>query len=179
MALLADRSPGLFSKLVLLEPTVTVDEGFQKMVSRRAERPHRTWSSRQEMYDYLKGHSLTGRWRDDVIQDVVDHEAQELPDGTLAMKWSRASISWAQRQGDYLELKPVLRRLDVPVLLIMSDDRPNQRGHGGMDQIAAQVPDFNLLTVNDSSHNMYMDRPDAVSRAVSAFASGESLPPAI
>jgi len=26
---------------------------------------------------------------------------------------------------------------------------------------------------------MYMERPDAVSRAISAFASGESLPPAI
>jgi pimeloyl-ACP methyl ester carboxylesterase len=179
ITLLADRSPGLFNGLVLLEPTMTVDEGFQRMVSSRAKRPRRTWGSRQELYDYLKGHNLAGRWRDDVIRDVVDHEALELPDGTLDMKWSDASVNWAEREGDYLDLKPVFSRLDLPILFIMSDDRQNQQSFRGMRTIAERVPDFNLLTVNDSGHNMYMERPDAVSRAISAFASGESLPPAI
>lgn len=179
MALLADRAPGLFSRLVLLEPTVTVDQGFLRMISRRTERPRRTWVSRQGLYDYLKGHGLAGRWRDDVIRDVVDHEALELPDGTLDMKWSNAAIDWAHREGDYLDLRPVLRRLDLPILFIVSDDRQRQQSYGAMPASAERVPGISLVTVNDSGHNMYMDRPEAVSRAVSAFASGESLPPAI
>ena len=179
ITLLADRSPGLFDGLVLLEPTMTVDEGFQRMVSSRAKRPRRTWGSRQELYDYLKGHSLAGRWRDDVIRDVVDHEALELPDGTLDMKWSSASINWAEREGDYLDLKPVFRGLDLPILFIMSDDRQHQQSFGGMRTIAERVPGFNLLTVNNSGHNMYMERPDAVSRAIRAFASGEILPDSV
>ena len=179
MTLLADRTPGLFSGLVLLEPRVTVDETFQRMVSGRSAGPRRTWGSRQELYDYLKGHRMAGRWRDDVIRDVVDHEATELPNGQLDMKWSDAAMDSRERQGDYVDLKPAFRRLGIPILFILSDDRQHQQGFIGLRPIAEQVPGFNLLTVNDSGHNMYMERPDAVSRAISAFASGESLPPAI
>jgi pimeloyl-ACP methyl ester carboxylesterase len=179
MTLLADRTPGLFTGLVLLEPRVVVDETFQRMVSGRRAGARRTWGSRQELYDYLKGHSMAGRWRDDVIRDVVDHEATELPNGQFDMKWSDAAMDWRERQGDYVDLNPALRRLGIPILFIVSDHRQHEQGFVGLRQIAEQVPGFNMLTVNDSGHNMYMDRPDAVSRAISAFASGESLPPEI
>ena len=179
MTLLADKTAGLFSGLVLLEPRVNVDETFQRMVSVRRAGPRRTWGSRQELYDYLKGHRVAGRWRDDVIRDVVDHEATELPNGQLDMKWSDAAMDWRERQGDYVDLRPALRRLGIPILFILSEDRQNQQDFVELRQIAEQVPDFNLLTVRDSGHNMYMDQPAAVSRAISAFASGESLPPEI
>ena len=78
-ALLSGRRPDIFSRIVLLEPMVVITESFQRMVSRRAERPRRTWADREEMYDYLKAHRMTGRWRDDVIRDVVAHESYELP----------------------------------------------------------------------------------------------------
>ena len=86
-AKLAERRPDIFSKLMLLEPMVVVTEGFQRMVSKRAERPRRSWGSRDEMYDYLKQHPMTGKWRDDVIKDVVALESFELADGRLDMKW--------------------------------------------------------------------------------------------
>lgn len=78
-ALLAERRPDIFSRLALLEPMVVVTESFQRMVSKRAETPRRTWASQDEMREYLKWHRMTGKWRDDVIEDVVEHESCALP----------------------------------------------------------------------------------------------------
>ena len=165
--LLSERRPDIFSRLVLLEPMVVVTESFQRMVSKRAETPRRTWESREDMYKYLKWHRMTGKWPDDVIRDVVEHESYELPDGRFDMKWATASMSWSEREGDYHDIKPVLRTLGKPILFIMSDSRADQFRH--LVPIAEQTPDFDLLTIPDSGHNMYMDQPAAVAEAITRF----------
>ena len=38
---------------------------------------------------------------------------------------------------------------------------------------------FDMVTINGTGHNMYMERPDAVSKAIVAFLDGEELPEAI
>lgn len=166
-AKLAERRPDIFNKLMLLEPMVVVTEGFQRMVSKRAARPRRTWGSREEMYDYLKQHPMTGKWRDDVIKDVVALESFELPDGRLDMKWATASMDWKEREGDYHDLRPTLRTLGKPILFVMSDSRADN--FRDLIPIAKETPDFKLLTIPDSGHNMYMDRPELVAEAVSRF----------
>lgn len=173
MSLLADRRSDIFSRLVLLEPMVTVTEQFQRMVSKRAVGPRRVWNDRAELYDYLKAHPMAGRWREDVIRDVVAHESIELPDGTLDMKWSPDSMKWSERKGDYLDLKPVFRRLDIPILFISSEERAN--GFVELDPVMAELPDFSMLKIRDTQHNIYMNRPDAVSRAIDTFAQGSPI----
>ena len=173
-AMLSVRRPDIFTRLVLLEPMMEVTEAFQRMVSKRAETPRRTWASREEMYDYLKWHRMTGKWPDEVIRDVVDHEAYERADGRWDMKWATASMNWKEREGDYLDLRPTLRRLDRPVLFITSDSR--QSGFLDVGEIAKQNPDFEMLTIKDSGHNMYMDQPTAVANAVRRFARSNSGP---
>ncbi len=168
--LLAERRPDIFTRLALLEPMVVVTEIFQRMVSKRAETPRRTWDSREDMYKYLKWHRMTGKWPDEVIRDVVDHESYELPDGRLDIKWATASMRWSEREGDYLDLTPTLRTLNKPILFIMSDSRADQFRH--LHPIAEQTPDFDLLTIPDSAHNMYMDQPAAVAKAVVKFTKG-------
>ncbi len=179
MSLLAGSRADIFDRLTLLEPMVVVDEAFQRMVSKRAEAPRRTWPDRQAMYRYLKSHPITGRWRDDVIHDVVAYEALELPDGRLDMKWSNAAMDWAEREGDYVDLNPVFRRLGIPILYIMSDERRRRQDLVGLDRLSEEVAEFSVLTVNDSGHNVYMNRPGAVFGAIQAFVNGESLPGAV
>ncbi len=168
--LLSDRRPDIFTRLALLEPMVVVTESFQRMVSKRAETPRRTWDSREGMYKYLKWHRMTGKWPDEVIRDVVDHESYELPNSRLDIKWATASMRWSEREGDYLDLKPALRTLEKPILFIMSDSRADQFRH--LHPIAEETPDFDLLTIPDSGHNMYMDQPAAVAEAVRNFIEG-------
>ena len=169
-AKLAERRPDIFSRLVLLEPMVVVTKDFQLMVSERAKRPRRTWGSREEMYDYLKQHPMTGKWRDDVIRDVVAHESYKLPDGRLDMKWATASMNWKEREGDYLDLRPTLRTLDKPILFVVSASRA--QSFRDVAAIAEQTTAFGMLTVPDSGHNMYMDQPKVVAEAVSRFVGG-------
>ena len=166
-AKLAERRPDIFSRLMLLEPMVVVTKGFQLMVSERAKRPRRTWGSREEMYDYLKQHPMTGKWRDDVIRDVVAHESYELPDGRLDMKWATASMDWKEREGDYHDIRPTLRTLGKPILFVMSDSRAD-RFHNAVE-IAEETADFSMLTIPNSGHNMYMDQPELVAEAVGKF----------
>ena len=166
-AKLAERRPDIFSKLMLLEPMVVVTETFQRMVSKRAVRPRRTWDNREEMYDYLKQHPMTGKWRDDVIRDVVAHESSELPDGRLDMKWATASMDWKEREGDYHDLRPILRSLGKPIQFIVSDSRAD--GFWDVARIAEETADFSVRTVPDSGHNMYMDQPKLVAEVVLRF----------
>ena len=168
-AKLSERRPDIFSKLVLLEPMVVVTEAFQRMVSQRAVRPRRTWGSREEMYGYLKQHPMTGKWRDDVIRDVVAHESFELPDGRLDMKWANASMDWKEREGDYHDLRPTLRTLGKPIQFIVSDSRADS--FQDVAKIAEETADFSMLTIPDSGHNMYMDQPKLVAEAVVRFVS--------
>ncbi len=169
-ALLAERRPDIFSRLMLLEPMVVVDEAFQRMVSTRAARPRRTWSSRGRMYEYLKAHPMTGKWADETIRDVVARESYELPDGRLDMKWATASMDWREREGDYLDITPTLRTLGKPILFVVSDSRADAFRH--LIPIARETPNFELLTIADSAHNMYMDQPAAVADAAARFAGG-------
>ena len=168
--LLAERRPDIFSRLMLLEPMVVVTESFQRMVSKRAETPRRTWASRAEMRDYLKWHRMTGKWRDDVIEDVVAHESYARADGRLDMKWATASMAWKEREGDYPDLRPALRALGKPILFAMSDSRAAAFAEAA--RIAERTADFDTLTIADSGHNMYMDQPSAVAEAARRFALG-------
>lgn len=177
MALHAARYPGVLSRLVLLEPMLLVDEAFQRMVASRARQPRRTWASRKELYDYLKRHERAGRWREDVIRDVVEHEARELPDGSIDMKWASESFNWEDKDGDHVDLKPILRSLGLPILFIVGEER--QRSFEDVRPIAAETARFQMVTVRGTSHNMYMERPDAVSWAIKAFAGGMKLPEVI
>ncbi len=129
--------------------------------------------AKPELYDYLKAHRMTGRWREDVIRDVVAHEAVKLPDGRLDMKWSPDSMKWSEREGDYLDLKPIFRRLDIPILFISSEGRAD--GFVELDPVMAELPDFSMLKIRNTEHNMYMNRPDAISWAINAFVQGQEV----
>ena len=168
-SMLSERRPDIFRKLMLLEPMVVVTEAFQRMVSQRAVRPRRTWADGEEMYEYLKQHPMTGKWRDDVIRDVVALESFELPDGRFDMKWANASMDWKEREGDYHDIRPTLRTLGKPIQFIVSDSRADS--FGDVAKIAKETADFSMLTIPDSGHNMYMDQPRLVAEAVASFVS--------
>ena len=98
---------------------------------------------------------------------MLSLESFELPDGRLDMKWATASMDWKERDGDYHDLRPTLRTLGKPILFVMSDSRADS--FSDLIPIAKETPDFELLTIPDSGHNMYMDQPKTVAEAVREF----------
>ena len=123
---------------------------------------------------YLKQHGIAGRWRDDVIRDVVEHEAMQLPDGKFDMKWAPDSMNWEERRGDYHDLKPIFRSLSLPMLYIMSEQRVSI--FRDLPALAAELPNFHLTTIRRTGHNMYMERPDAVSSLITTFVDNKTVP---
>lgn len=172
--MLAAKRAAVFNKLVLLEPMVVVEEIPGRVAPRRPDRRRRTWSSREELHAYLKQHRTAGRWRDDVILDVVNHETMELPDGRIDMKWSPNSLNREERRGDYLDLRPIFRTLGLPILFIVSEQRASSFRE--VQALAAEIPDFHLTTIQETGHNMYMERPDTVASLITAFVDDRAIP---
>ena len=177
MALCAQKYPGMFSRLALMEPMVVVDERFHKMVAGREHAERSTWKSREALHDYLKQHPATSNWHPEVLRDVVAQEAYRREDGLYDMKWSSATFNWKDRDGDHVDLKPVFAELGLPILFIRSSGHRTRIKE--LNEVQDGIPDFHRLTIENTGHNMYMERPDTIADALKAFAAGEALQPAL
>ena len=153
---------------------LVVDEAFQRMVSKRGSHPRTTWATRKELAELLANHEITKRWSQEVIDDVVNHETYFNEEGRLDMKWASPTVSWKERKNDYLDLLPVLEFLACPTLFISSSQRKNTFSKAS--EISVKRNHFSFSVINDTGHNMYMERPDAVSKLISAFCLGEKPP---
>ena len=174
MALCAQKHQGMFSRLALMEPMVVVDDRFHKMVAGREHAERSTWKSREALHDYLKQHPATSNWHPEVLRDVVAHEAYEREDGLYDMKWSSATFNWKDRDGDHVDLKPVFAELGLPILFIRSSG--HQTRIKELNEVQDGIPRFHRMTIEKTGHNMYMERPDAISDALKLFAAGENIP---
>lgn len=174
LTMLADKHPATVNKLVLLEGMVVVEETPMKSAVQHPKRPRRTWGSREELHAYLRQHRTAGRWRDDVIVDVVNHETMELPDGRIDMKWSSNSLNSEEGRGDYYDLRPIFRTSNLPILFIVGEQRAET--FRDLQALSADIPSFHLTTVQRTGHNMYMERPDAVASLITAFADDKAVP---
>ncbi len=175
--LCAQQRPDLFARLALLEPMVIVDERFHKMVAGRENAPRTTWRSRQELHQYLRAHPAAKTWTDEVTRDVAAHEAYRREDGLYDMKWSPHTFNWQERDGDHADLRPIFPSLGIPILFIRSSRHaPSIRD---LNAAPSGISNLRPLTLADTGHNMYMERPAAVARALSEFAADIPLPAAI
>lgn len=174
MSLCAQKHPGVFSRLALMEPMVVVDDRFHKMVAGREHAERTTWESRDALRDYLSQHPAASSWHPEVLSDVVAHEAYKRDDGLFDMKWASATFNWADRDGDHVDLKPVFAGLGLPILFIRSSG--HQTRIKELNEVQDGIPDFHRLTIENTGHNMYMERPDAIAHAVRDFISGRELP---
>ncbi|MDA1347486.1 MAG: alpha/beta hydrolase [Chloroflexi bacterium] len=167
-------APGIFSSMVLLEPDFVFDDAFHRRGVRRFNRPRRAWASRSELQAYLGQHRMAGRWRDDVIEDVVQHETMEMPDGTVEMKWSTSTFNVEDGPGNRYDLRPVFRDMNIPGLFVLGEE--NAGYYADLARIASDRPGLRSVTVSGAGHNMYMERPDAVAALIKSFVAGEDLP---
>ncbi len=177
MTLCAQKHPGMFSRLALMEPMVVVDDRFHKMVAGREHAERSTWKSREELYNYLSRHPAASSWHAEVLRDVVAHEAYRRDDGLYDMKWSSYTFNWKDRDGDYVDLKPVFAELGLPILFIRSSNHRTRIKE--LNEVPGDIPDFHRLTIENTGHNMYMERPGAIADSLKEFAAERALPPTV
>ncbi len=174
MALCAAQYPTIFKRLALLEPMIVVDEKFQSAMIKRSEFSRTTWKDREELFIFLKNHAGAGFWREDVIQDVVQHESYFRKDGLLDMKWSPNSFRETERDGDYVDLKPIFRDLNIPILLVRGSAEQNT--FENLHYVPEDMPNVSRCTIRNTGHNMYMEKPESVAQLLIKFNDSQSIP---
>lgn len=174
MSLCNDRYEGIFQKLILLEPDFVFDNDFYNRALSRVNRQHRTWKDHGHLEDYLKQHKIAGRWREDVIADVVVHETQELHDGSIAMKWSMNTFGLGNGVTNCYDLRPDFRETSTPILFILSED--NMQYYSDLSDIALEKAGIDSIVISGAGHNMYMEKPDIVAKVIDSYLTNDSLP---
>ena len=102
------------------------------------------------------------------------NETMELPDGRIDMKWSPDTVNLEERQGEYFDLRPFFQNAGLPILFIVSGERTER--FRDVQDLPGRVPSFHFTKVQDTGHNMYMERPDAVASLVRTFVGGGKTP---
>ena len=126
------------------------------------------------MFIFLKNHAGAGFWREDVIQDVVQHESYFRKDGLLDMKWSPNSFRETERDGDYVDLKPIFRDLNIPILLVRGSAEQNT--FENLHYVPEDMPNVSRCTIRNTGHNMYMEKPESVAQLLIKFNDSQSIP---
>ncbi len=174
LAMYAQKDPGRVSRLAMVEPLMVQDASFNKMVASRANPNRRTWPSKEDLLSYLRQHPQAGRWRDDVIEDVVYGESYQLPDGSIDMKWSPETFNAEERETDFFDLRDVVPQVNIPMLFILGDQGSSQRETA--KALVAATPQAQLLVIQGGGHNVYMERPDLMAQALTDFVAGKQFP---
>ena len=177
LAMLVANDDSRFDKLVLLEPMMEIQSRFHRPESERTPRHRRTWNDHTELYKLLKKHKLTRKWRPEVIKDVVEFETYLDKNGRVDMKWEPATLSWSEREDEYMDLVATLRKISIPILFVVGETQKHEFERAF--ELEKTMSNLETLIVSGAGHNMYMERPKAVSEAIRIFGHTDPLPPSL
>jgi pimeloyl-ACP methyl ester carboxylesterase len=180
LSILAEAArPGLFSRLVLIDPVVftgrrTLLWGVSKVLGlgrwlplvRGARRRRDRFPDRRTVRDVYSGKPVFSTWEPQVLDDYVRAGFCEA-DGTVVLRYPRA---WEAR---IFELAPAsvwrhLRRIDVPMLVL--------RG-GRSDTFVAEaarraerfLPNATIVEIPELTHFLPMEQPAAVADLIASW----------
>lgn len=168
----AMQSPERFHKVFVIEPMLHQNPSRGGGMAERTANTRRVWPSEAELRLTLSNHPATRNWRADVLEDVVNHEAWHLPDGSVAMKWSKDIYNADDRGQDIYEFIELAPKLEVPVFL-MYGTASNYKPDDAQAFVDGLRQPRGLQPVEGAAHNVYMDNPDTVEEAVRTFIAGD------
>lgn len=177
-ALMASADPGLFRRIVLLDPVIYTPavvvvmaalqacrlQGLLPLV-RATRRRRNRWRSRTEAFERLRGRGVFADWRDDALQAYVEHALRDDGDGVVLK--CPPTIEAAIFGSRPRRLWPALARIATPGLLLHGDRSlpfvaPSAR------RLAALNPRIEVETVS-GSHCFMLAAPEACAARAAAF----------
>ena len=174
ISILAEKNPERFDKLILMEPVMQNDTSSREMLASRQERPRRTYENLDELRELLRSHPVTNNWTSEVIEDVVQHETYLNHENRIDIKWSPSTNYRKVIGNDDMDLKPVLKNISLPMLLIVGGSRTSEFEEAF--SLAEELDNFQTVVISDTGHNMYMERPDAVAEVSRKFLQSQKVP---
>jgi pimeloyl-ACP methyl ester carboxylesterase len=186
-ALAAARSPGLFSRLVLLDPVVfsgahafvwgwvkRLGLGDRFPLVDRARRRRDSWPDRETVRAAWTGRPVFVSWDPRVVEDYLEAGIADAPDGSVTLRYPKRWEAQLFRVCPHDEWAS-LRRVEAPVLVVRGATSDTLLP-GAAGRMAREMPDAQVVELAGTSHFLPMERPDEVARLVVEFAGGSGSP---
>jgi hypothetical protein len=119
-------------------------------------------------------HEVTKGWDKEVVKDIVDHETFTDSCGRIDMKWSSNTFNWSERENDYLNIVSILEKYLCETFFIAISGREKLYQVAG--KLSNKLDSLYYRVVRDTGHNIYMEKPNAISVLISMFRKGYPIP---
>ncbi|MGI9667764.1 MAG: alpha/beta fold hydrolase [Acidimicrobiia bacterium] len=164
-------SPGLFSRLVLIEPIVFPPPYERKEIplASIAERRRRSFPTKDgALQRFANGPFAT--WEPETLNLYVDHGFRDGPDG-WTLKCDPDVEADYYREGTNVDTWDLLPGIECPVALVVGAKSDTHRGLA-LELLASQFRDVEVFTVPDATHFVPMEYPGEVARLVDVAGTG-------
>lgn len=175
IAICASEHPGTFTHAVLIEPIVFPNHDLpdaraqhtNSMVNRTIKR-RAVWASREEIFDSYHARPPFDTWRPDILRDYIEYGTLPREDGQVELACPPEIEAQIYDSAPNFDPWPLLRRLDIPVLVMRGETSEPVGPNQGV-ALRDALPQGELLVVEETGHFVPMDKPDVVEAAVLDF----------
>lgn len=125
LALAASLVPEAFSRLILLDPVIMVEEAYRGPIAEPhfARRRRNRWSSWIEMYESYRGRAPFNLWHEQVLRDYCEFGVLPAPGGdgvVLACPPEIEGSIYEQSCARDANIYPEVSRVAAPVIIVRS-----------------------------------------------------------
>ncbi len=170
---LAGHNPGLFSRIVAIEPIVVpggaqMDESHRERMASGARRRRMVFGSHEEMIEQYRSRPTFKRWTDEALRIYAEGGTFKREDGQVELKCSGAVEGEVFASSSTLNTWDALPDIEAPVLVVRGEHTEPFLGMVAQ-QVSDRVQSGRLLTIPDAGHLVPMERPDVVAGEIIAF----------
>jgi pimeloyl-ACP methyl ester carboxylesterase len=176
----AGHNPGLFSRIVVIEPIVVpggaqMDEARREGMAAGARRRRMVFGSPGEMVEQYRKRPAFQRWTDEMLRLYAETGTFRREDPStgsgqaeIELKCSGAVEGEVFASSSTLNIWDALPEIEAPVLVVRGE---HTEGFLSMvaQQVSKRVQNGRLLTIPDAGHLVPMERPGVVSDEILAF----------
>ena len=177
--LAAARQPGLFSRLILLDPVILPrkiyrNQAFMPVFLRRRIIPPAkisakrkdSWPSKQAAFEYLRPKRVFSRISDTVFQDFIDHGIVQEPDGPARLAFSR---EWETHiYSTSTNPWKAIKKVQCPVM-VLRGEQSDVLSTDTMTQLQEAWPEAVLSSVPATGHLLPLEAPKVTAERILAF----------
>lgn len=178
-AIMSNQRPGLFSRLILLDP-VLLDRSLIAIIAtmrllgqdhnfplaKKAYRRKRQFSSREKALDHYRKKRVFSGFGENTLERYVDHCMQAMEDGSLSLSCSpelEASIYRSLPLSNWQQI----RKLSVPTLILVGEDSDtiSSRGVKRLSRINSNL----IVQTLPGGHLFPLENPETSADLIRSF----------
>lgn len=170
----AAQHPGMFSQLLLIDPTILPKEYYIGVIDldHFTAKRRNEWASPDEMFERFKSRPPFDRWNADVLRDYVTYGLIPNPAGSgYILACDPAFEAATYNYGTAANIHPLLSSITIPVTVMRAAGQQesgvfNLSASPTVPDLAERFPNGRDIYLPDNSHFIPMESPEVVASAI-------------